>query len=597
MNCTFLRPAPPGAVISQHRTASMLHRTRSVSLILLVLTFVLAPAQAQHGRQPVTAKNGMVVSTQYLASEVGRDILAQGGNAVDAAVATAFALAVVHPSAGNIGGGGFLIYHGGDGEVTAFNFREKAPLAASRTMFMDEDGGVDEVKHHGNLYSTGVPGTVAGLFLAHQKLGSLPWSILVQPAVQLAENGFPFTRNIMGWQSRMLEVAAENPIYQSTIDAYLKEGGVPHQPGELLVLGDLAETLKRIRDHGHDGFYKGETARLISDFMAEWGGLITEEDLALYTASEQAPIHGTYRGHDIYSMSPPSSGGIALVTMLNLLEPYDLAALGHNSAAYLHLLTEVMRRAFADRAQYVGDPDFNPDMPVDWLISKDHADDLRASISMETKSESDESNFNGFMFEESEETTHFSVADSDGNTVSLTYTLENGFGNSIVVKGGGFLLNNEMGDFNAVPGVTSRAGHLIGTEPNTVVPQKRMLSSMTPSIVAKDGRPVMAIGSPGGKTIINTTLQVILNMLDHDMDMAEAVEAPRIHHEWLPDETDFESGYFSNDTIERFQSYGHEVDYRSSQGRAMGIWIDWDNELKYGAADSRSYMGRAVGYE
>ena len=569
--------------------------SRLLLLAILLLSGSLE-AIAQHGRQPVAAENGMVVSTQYLASEIGRDILRQGGNAVDAAIATGFALAVVHPSAGNIGGGGFLVYHGADGDVTAFNFREKAPLAADRTMFVDEDGGVDEQKHHRTLHSTGVPGTVAGLWLAHQRLGSLPWAVLVQPAVRLAEEGFPFTRNISDWQNTMLERVAENPIYQSTVDAYLRRDGTPHEVGEWMILPDLAETLKRIRDHGHDGFYKGETARLMAEFMSEWGGLITEEDMALYKAEEQAPIHGTYRGYDIYSMSPPSSGGIALVTMLNILEPYDLAALGHTSAAYLHLLSEAMRRAFADRAQYVGDPDFNPDMPVDWLISKDHAEDLRASISMERKSESNERTFNGFMPPESEETTHFSVFDADGNMVSLTYTLENGYGNSIVVEGAGFLLNNEMGDFNAVPGVTSRSGHLIGTEPNTVVPQKRMLSSMTPTIVAENSRPVMAIGTPGGKTIINTTLQVILNVIDHGMDIARAVEAPRIHHEWLPDETDFERGYFSQDTLERFREYGHEVDFRGSQGRAMGIWIDYTDGLIYGAADSRSYKGRAVGY-
>jgi len=572
-------------------------RLRFLSAFFLAALFVLAsdPAVAQHGRQPVTAPNGMVVSTQYLASEVGRDILRQGGNAVDAAVATAFALAVVHPSAGNIGGGGFLVYHGGDGDVTAFNFREKAPLAATETMMLDEDGNIASENRHYNLLSTGVPGTVAGLYKAHEQLGSLPWAMLVQPAVLLAENGFPFTRNLMGFQERLLERVREDAIYQSTVDAFLKPGGVPHEPGELIVQKDLAETLKRIRDHGKDGFYSGETARLIADFMKEWGGLITEEDLALYEAKEQAPIHGTYRDHDIYSMSPPSSGGVALVTMLNILEAYDLDALGHNSGAYLHLLTEAMRRAYADRAQFVGDPDFNPDMPVDWLISKEHAADLRSSMSMDAKSESDSSAFNGYQPYESEETTHFSVVDADGNMVSLTYTLEFGYGNSIVVEGAGFLLNNEMGDFNPKPGHTDRNGN-IGTAPNRVAPQKRMLSSMTPSIVAKDGKPLLAIGSPGGRTIINTVLQVILNVIDHDMNVAEAVEAPRIHHQWLPDRTSFESGYFSQDTIDRYTGYGHDLYFRGSQGRAMAILVDHENGLLHGAADSRSYKGRAVGY-
>lgn len=538
----------------------------------------------------------MVVSTQYLASEVGRDILRQGGNAVDAAIATGFALAVVHPAAGNIGGGGFLVYHGADGEVTTFNFREKAPMAATETMMLESDGSISYANRHQNLLSTGVPGTVAGLYKAHERLGSLPWAMLIQPAVRLAEEGFPFTRNLSGFQEDILDAAANDPIYESTKRAFLKPGGVPHQAGEPLVQSDLAETLKRIRDHGRDGFYAGETARLVADFMRQWGGLITEEDLAAYEAEEQAAVHGTYRGYDVYGMAPPSSGGIATITMLNILEAWDLAAMGHNSAAYLHVLTEAMRRAYADRAQFVGDPLFNADMPVDWLISKEHAADLRSSISMDRASESDSSAFNGLDPYESPETTHFSVVDAEGNMVSVTYTLEFSYGNSIVVEGAGFLLNNEMGDFNPKPGYTDRDGN-IGTPPNLVAPQKRMLSSMTPTILARDGKPVLAIGSPGGRTIINTVLQVILNVVDHGMDVAEAVEAPRFHHQWLPDDVRFERGYFSADTIDRFKAYGHEnVRFVGSQGRAMGIWVDYNTGLRFGAADSRSYMGRAVGY-
>jgi len=566
-------------------------------VLSLVLVGLLAvPSSfAQQGRQPVAAEGGMVVSTQYLASEVGRDILQKGGNAIDAAVATAFALAVVHPSGGNIGGGGFLVYHGADGETTAFNFREKAPAAAHADMFLDEHGNLDEDKHHRELTSTGIPGTVAGLALAHERLGSMPWEELLEPAVRLARDGWPFNRGLMSAQRTIKRMAASDPIYSATAAGYLKNGTDFHEPGELMILTDLSHSLERIRDNGADGFYKGETARLIANFMAKNGGLITEADLAGYTANEQAPIHGTYRGYDIYSMSPPSSGGIALVTMLNILEGYDLGAMGHNSAAYLHLLTESMRRAFADRAEHVGDPNFNPDMPVDRLISKDHANDLRASINMDKASESDSSKFNGQIAFESEETTHTSVVDADGNTVSLTYTLENGWGNMIVVEGAGFLLNNEMGDFNPIPGRTDRAGH-IGTPPNLTAPGKNMLSSMTPTIVAKDGRPVMAIGSPGGRTIINTSLQVILNVIDHDMNIARAIEAPRIHHQWLPDITSFERGYFSADTEALYKLLGHEIRHRGGQGSAMGIWIDWEEGLKYGAADSRSYNGRATGY-
>ena len=499
------------------------------------------------------------------------------------------------PAAGNIGGGGFLVYHGADGEVTAFNFREKAPLAATIDMMQNGDGSISQENRHYNLLSTGVPGTVAGLVKAHERLGSLPWALLVQPAVRLAEEGFPFTWDIMNWERGLLEKVETDPIYQSTIDAFLKPGGIPHEPGELLVQLDLAESLKRIRDHGHDGFYGGETARLMAEFMSEWGGLITQEDLAAYQAEEQAPIHGTYRGYDIYSMSPPSSGGVAVVTMLNILEGYNLSEMGHNSAAYLHVLTEAMRRAYADRAQFVGDPNFNPDMPVDWLISKEHAEDLRSTIDLTKASESDESLFNGNEPYESEETTHFSVVDEEGNTVSLTYTLEYGYGNSIVVDGAGFILNNEMGDFNPKQGLTDRTG-TIGTDPNLVAPQKRMLSSMTPTIVAKDGKPLMAIGSPGGRTIINTALQVILNVIDHDMNIARAVEAPRIHHQWLPDVTSFERGYISADTEQKYRALGHELTFRGAQGSAMGIWIDWETGIKYGAADSRAYNSRAIGY-
>lgn len=562
---------------------------------LLVAVLVLAPldATAQSGRQPVEADHGMVVSTQYLASNIGRDILMQGGNAVDAAVATAFALAVVHPAAGNIGGGGFLVYHGADGEVTAFNFREKAPMAATETLFVDADGGQDYDKHHNSIFSVGVPGTVAGLELAHQRLGSLPWADLVEPAIRLAEDGFPFTRNLRGAQQMMKRLAEEDPIYQASADAYLKNGTDFHEPGELMVQPDLAATLKRIRDDGRDGFYSGETADLIVDFMEKHGGLITHEDLAAYEAVEQAPVHGTYRGYDIYSMSPPSSGGIALITMLNILEGFELAEYGHNSAMYLHLLTEAMRRAYADRAQFVGDPDFNPDMPVEKLTSKQHAEALRSSIDLFRASESDSARFNQAY--ESEETTHFSVVDAAGNMVSLTYTLEYSYGSRIVVEGAGFLLNNEMGDFNPVPGLTTRGG-LIGTEPNLLKPEKRMLSSMTPTIMAKDGKPVLAVGSPGGRTIINTVLQVILNMVDFDMNVAEAVEAPRIHHQWLPDETDFERGYFSPDTERLYRNMGHDIDYRGSQGRAMCIWIDHEQGVLFGAADSRSYKGKASGY-
>ncbi|MFK7844713.1 MAG: gamma-glutamyltransferase [Rhodothermales bacterium] len=563
---------------------------RNVLLSISILLFTL-PASAQQGRIPVPAKNGMVVSSHYLASEVGNEVLMQGGNAVDAAIATAFALAVTLPSAGNIGGGGFLVYHGADGEITSFNFREKAPLAATETMFLNSRGEIHQNSNHDGALSVGVPGTVAGLVLAHERLGTMPWADLVAPAVELAADGFPSTRAMQGF----LKMLSRRPkAYPSTSKAFLKPGNKPYEPGEIWKQPDLAKTLTRIKEQGHDGFYKGETAKLVEDFMRANKGLITQEDLALYEADEQPVIHGTYRGYDIYGMAPPSSGGVALVEMLNILEGFNLKKAGHNSALYAHLLTEAMRRAYADRAQHIGDPKFNPEMPVETLTSKAHAEDMRASIDMYFASQSDSSKFSNAYYE-SEETTHFSIVDKEGNAVSLTYTLEHSYGSRMVVDGAGFLLNNEMGDFNPIPGRTTSSG-LVGSKPNLVQPQKRMLSSMTPTIVAKDGKPLLIIGTPGGRTIINTVLQVILNVIDHEMSVAKAIEAGRIHHQWLPDRTVVEEGTFSLDTERLYEMMGHTIRYRESMGRAMGIFIDYDEGLIYGAADSRSYDGRAIGH-
>ena len=516
----------------------MNHQIKSPYLLIALILLFTFQLSAQSGRIPVPAKNGMVVSSHYLGSQVGKDILAKGGNAIDATVATAFALAVTLPSAGNIGGGGFLVYHGADGEQTTFNFREKAPKAATPDMYLDENSQINNNANHSGALSVGVPGTVAGMWTAHQKMGKLPWKDLVQPAIDLAEKGFPSSYAMQGFQNRMMK--AKEPVYAATKQAFLKNGNQLYQPGELWKQPDLAATLKRIQKEGRDGFYKGKTAKLIAKFMKKHGGLITKKDLADYQPTEQKPIHGKYKGYDIYGMPPPSSGGVAIVEMLNILEGFNLIELGHNSALYLHILTEVMRTAFADRAEHIGDPLFNPEMPVDRLISKDYADDVRPTINWFKATESDSTQFNRIRFmEESEETTHFSVVDKDGNAVSLTYTLEYSYGSRITVEGAGFLLNNEMGDFNPVPGLTNSKG-LIGTKPNLVAPEKRMLSSMSPTIVAKNGKPVLIIGSPGGRTIINTTLQVILNVIDHEMTVAEAIEAPRIHHQWLPDITSFE---------------------------------------------------------
>jgi gamma-glutamyltranspeptidase/glutathione hydrolase len=553
--------------------------------------FVFGPvADAATSLHPSRGMNGIVTSSSRIASEVGIDVLRNGGNAIDAAVATAFAMAVTWPTAGNIGGGGFLVYHGADGEATTFDFREKAPLASTKTMYLDEDGNVRDNSNHDGILAVGVPGTVAGLELAHQRLGSMAWEDLLQPAIDLARDGMPVSWYLHDSFKRLTPYWEQ---YPSSANVFLKPDGSFYQPGDTWKQPDLARTLERIQRDGKDGFYKGETARLIADFMANNDGIITLDDLAKYEAKEREPIRGNYRGHEIVSMPPPSSGGVVLVQMLNILEGFDLGDIGHNSALYLHLLTETMRRAYADRANYLGDPDFNEDMPLDRLTSKEHAEKQRQSIVFHAASESDPARF--AQVYESEETTHFSVVDRDGNMVSLTYTLEHGYGSKIVVGGAGFLLNNEMGDFNAQPGVTNERG-TIGTEPNQIRPEQRMLSSMTPTIVAKDGVPLFATGTPGGKTIINTTMQTILNVIDHDMNIARAISAPRIHHQWLPDSTRMEAGAFSADTVRLYEQRGHVIRETRGIGSAMGVYRDPETGILYGAADPRAEDGGAVAY-
>jgi gamma-glutamyltranspeptidase/glutathione hydrolase len=513
-----------------------------------------------------------------------------GGNAVDAAIATAFALAVTWPTAGNIGGGGFMVYHGEDGDATTFDFREKAPLAATERMFLGLDGEIVANSNHRGALSVGVPGTVAGLWKAHQERGSLPWAQLVAPAIKLAREGIPITYSL---QSGFARNKSRFDLYPSSRAKFFKADGTAYELGELWVQEDLAHTLELIQANGRDGFYKGENAKRLADYMAANGGIITEEDLELYQPVEREPIRGNYRGYEIVSMPPPSSGGVALVQMLNILEGYDLSAMGHNSSAYLHVLTESMRRAYADRAEHLGDPDFNEGMPLERLMDKDYAAKLRSTIDMAKADVSDPTKFAEPY--ESEETTHFSVVDSEGNMVSMTYTLEYGYGSAMVVAGGGYLLNNEMGDFNAMPGVTNARG-AIGTAPNLVAPEKRMLSSMTPTIVAKDGKPFFTAGSPGGKTIINTTMQLILNVIDHDMNIAESVEAGRIHHQWLPDVTSIEERAVSADSLRLYEALGHPVRVRGAQGAAMAVYHDREAGLLLGASDSRRGDGAAVGW-
>jgi gamma-glutamyltranspeptidase/glutathione hydrolase len=420
-------------------------------------------------------------------------------------------------------------------------------------------------------------------------LGSLPWEDLVAPAVKLAREGIPISYSL---QTGFARSKARFDQYPASARKFSREDGSLYELGDTWIQPDLANTLELIQKNGRDGFYKGENARRLAEYMQANGGIITEADLDSYEAVQREPVRGSYRGYDIVAMPPPSSGGVTIVEMLNILEGFDLAAMGHNSAQYLHVLTESMRRAYADRAEYLGDPDFNEGMPLERLMNKEYAAELRASIDMDKKSVSSPTQFANLY--ESEQTTHFSIVDKDGNMISMTYTLEFGYGSGAVVEGGGYLLNNEMGDFNAVPGVTNN--FQIGTAPNLIAPGKRMLSSMTPTIVAQNGKPVMAVGSPGGKTIINTTLQLILNVIDHGYNIAESVEAGRIHHQWLPDVTSMERNSLSLDTIRLYEARGHVFRERGSQGAAMGVYADRENGLFLGASDSRRGDGAAVGY-
>lgn len=554
-------------------------RWRTV-LFAFVVTLALAPSKISTQQvESVRSQEGMVSSQQWIASQVGADVLSSGGNAVDAAIATGFALAVTHPTAGNIGGGGFMVIRFPNGQSTAIDFREKAPLASDPEMWLDENGEYSSGVHHRSHKAVGVPGTVAGFDKAHRLYGAAAWADLVQPAIDLAGAGFELSESLAG----SIERFASRSPYEATVSVFSK-GGEAYQVGETWNQPDLARSLERIRDERRDGFYQGETASLIAAEMRRGEGLITLEDLARYQARERNTIQGTYRGYDIISMPPPSSGGVAIVTMLNILEAYDLAGMGHNSAEYIHHLAEAMRRAYRDRAQFLADADFS-DVPVQRLTSKEHATWLRRNIDSERASVSHPTDVE--IVSESPETTHYSVVDADGMAVSVTYTLESGYGSGIVVPGAGFLLNNEMGDFNAGPGLTNESG-LIGTTPNLARPQQRMLSSMSPSIVARDGKLVAVIGSPGGRTIINTTLQLILNLVEFGMDIQEAVAAPRIHHQWLPDRIRVESDGILAEVHSQLEQMGHIVQVGGRQGSANSIGVDLTTGERIGAPDPRS---------
>lgn len=534
---------------------------------------------------------GAVVSIEGLATQIGLDVLRDGGNAVDASIAVGFALAVTHPSAGNIGGGGFMtLYLADEDRFTTLDFRERAPAAARPDMYLGEDGRpVANLNRRGWL-SVGVPGTVAGFEYAHRSWGRLPWRRLVEPAIRLADEGILVTPLLSSYLARVADTFAPFP---ASVAAFLGPDGAPPQVGERLVQSDLAWSLRQIADGGAAPFYAGGIAERVVAAMAANGGLITREDLAAYEPIERPPVRGTYRGYEIVSMPPPSSGGVAVVEMLNMLETFDLKRFGDpNAPEVLHLLIEAMRQGFLDRARYLGDTDF-VDVPLARLVSKEYARALAADIVPGKARVSAELGAEILTAPESAETTHYSVVDSQGSAVSTTYTIEAGFGSRAMAQGTGFLLNNEMGDFNAWPGVTN--ARYIGTEPNLIAPGKRMLSSMTPTIVARDGKPVLVLGSPGGRTIINTVLRIITNTIDFEQGLSEAVEAPRLHHQWMPDIVFLESA-FDPKVLEALRGYGHQAQRGrfGSQGDAHSIAL-LPGGARLAVADSRR-AGAAAAY-
>lgn len=502
---------------------------------------------------PVTTTGGMVVSDSAIASQAGAQVMSRGGNAVDAAVATAFALAVTLPSAGNIGGGGFMVVRLADGTTVAIDYRETAPTLATRNMYLDEKGDVVPGLSTIGRKANAVPGTVAGLWEAHKRFGRLKWSDVVEPAIRLAEDGL-----IVG-EGLARSLRSQASLFRKFPDSWriFCRDGRFFEEGEAIRQLELAETLKRISANGRDGFYKGETARLLLKDAQDNGGLFTQQDFDTYQSRVRTPVKGTYRDYEVLSMPPPSSGGVALIEMLNVLEHHALGDMEPGSASYVHLLTETMKRAFADRAEYMGDPDFVT-VPVQRLIAKSYAGSLDKSISLSKATPSSQIKPGVFQPHEGENTTHFSVVDREGNAVANTYTLNTSYGSGVVATGTGILLNNEMDDFTSKPGVPNSYG-LIQGEANAIAPGKRPLSSMTPTIVLKDGRLFIVTGSPGGPTIINTVMHSILNVVDHGMTIQQAVAFPRFHHQWLPDEIRWEPLGLSEETRSALAQRGQNV--------------------------------------
>ena len=559
-------------------------------ILVLTISLLFSNCKTNSKKEKITGlitEKAMVVSAREEASKIGSDILKKGGNAYDAMVATQLALAVVYPVAGNIGGGGFMVYRANDGKTGALDFREKAPLNASKDMYLDTEGNVIPGKSSFGIHSVGVPGTIAGLFEVYKKFGSLPFKDLIQPAIDMARNGFKVTSKQAKALNRTRKLFEKANNYKVLFDKEWKKG-------DLLKQEKLAQTLERIRDNGQDGFYKGKTAQLFVDYVKELGGIISLEDLEKYKAIWRKPIEFNYKNHKIISMTLPASGGICLAQILKSIEPFDLTKIAHNSSKYVQLLTEAERRSYADRAHYLGDIDFI-NVPIDSLIATSYIKKRMNSFSWDKATKSSEVSHGAILGHESDQTTHYSIVDQFGNAVSVTTTLNTGYGSKVLVKGAGFFLNNEMDDFSAKPGVPNVYG-LVGSKANAIAPEKRMLSSMTPTIVEKDGKLKMVLGTPGGSTIITSVLQNIINIVDYKMGMQESVNKARFHHQWLPDNIRMEPNGFDSTTKDNLKALGYELVERNSLiiGRVDAILLLPNGKLE-GGADPRG-DDKAVGF-
>ncbi|NNC82841.1 MAG: gamma-glutamyltransferase [Flavobacteriales bacterium] len=549
-------------------------------LSLLLLSACKSEAKKQGSSDMDTClKSGMVVTAHPLATQVGLEVLQNGGNAFDAAVAVKFALAVVYPRAGNISGGGFMVFVDSETGPGALNFREKAPLQAERDMFLDADGEVIEDASTLGHLSIGVPGTVDGMVTLHREKGSLPWEDLMAPAIRLADEGFSLT-----------EMEADKLNDHQVIFSLVNEQdmlwlhrGSPWQGGDTIKNPELKLTLERISQNGRDGFYKGRTAEMLLAEIRSGGGIITQEDLDAFSSTWMEPLVGSYRGHTVLSMPPPSSGGIALLQLLKGIESYNVDSMGHNTVSTLHLMTELERRVYADRATHLGDPDFW-EVPDYLLLDPAYIQLRNSTIDMSRKTNSQDIKEGEVDHIESVETTHFSILDQEGNTVALTTTLNGNYGSKVMVEGAGFFLNNQMDDFSIKPGHPNMYG-LVGAEANSIEPGKRMLSSMTPTIVMKDDEVFLILGTPGGATIITSVFQNILNVIDHGMSLEESIKSKRVHHQWLPDRVIYEYGGLDYEVIEGLQKLGHRLETRPSIGRVDAILVD--EECLIGVGDPR----------